>query len=568
MFLRSFARSFVTLTALAGPVSALEQGRDGTLKILYWQAPTILNPYLSGGIKDIEAASLVLEPLARYGPDGVMRPWLAEDIPTLANGGISADKRSITWRLKQDLTWSDGSAVTAEDIRFTHAYCTAPGGGCSQADKFRGVADVEVLDPLTARVTFDAPRPNPYGPFVGPQAPILQAAQFSACLGPAAPSCTAANFAPIGTGPFKVVDFRPGDAIQFVANPGYREPGKPAFADVTFKGGGSPAAAARTVLETGEFDYAWNLQLRPEMLSDMQARGKGRVTAAFSTLVERLAFNLTYPDPALGDARATIAHPHPVLSDANVRRALSMALDRPVMVEIGYGTSGRATCNIIPAPPAYASDANEDCLVQDLDGARAALDMAGWTDSDGDGVRDKEGRALNLVLQTSTNAVRQDFQVLIKEWWRQIGVETELRNIEPSVFFGADPSSPDTFQKFYADVQMFAGASDGTDPEGYLSTWFCGRAPAPENQWQGANISRWCNPAFDALGEELSGTGGVEARAALARQMNDMLVQSHVVLPLVDRGRVSAHVLSLGGVEVNAWDSELWNIADWTRLPD
>ena len=140
--------------------------------------------------------------------------------------------------------------------------------------------------------------------------------------------------------------------------------------------------------------------------------------------------------------------------------------------------------------------------------------------------------------------------------------------MDGSVFFGGDAASPDTYQKFHADLQMFATTFTGTDPESYLAGWRCDAAPTPESQWQGANIGRWCNPAFDALGDRLAGTGGLAARAALARDMNDLIIQDVAMIPLVDRGRVSAHVHSLGGVDMNAWDSELWNVADWYRVRD
>ncbi|RKF14975.1 peptide ABC transporter substrate-binding protein [Roseovarius spongiae] len=551
----------ILLTLLTAPPAAAERGADGDLRILYWQAPSTLNPYLSGGIKDLEAASLVLEPLARYDPQGDMTPWLVDVIPTPQNGGVSADRTRITWTLREGLRWSDGSPLTSHDLRFTWLYCTAEGGGCAQAEKFRDVIDVETPDPRTATVVFNQPKPFPYGPFVGPQSPILQAAQFADCLGPRAPTCVEANFAPRGTGPYVVEEFRAGDVVRYRANPEYRDPGKPAFATVTIKGGGDAAAAARAVLETGEFDYAWNLQLAPEVLERMEARGKGRVAVAFGSLVERVAINFTDPDPALGAARSTRAHAHPMLSDPAVRRALSMALDRGVMTEIGYGRAGRPTCDLLPPP----EGPDAACLEQDIPGARALLDEAGWTDSDGDGVREKDGKRLHLLLQTSTNAVRQDFQSIMKEWWRQIGIATELRNIDPSVFFGGNPDSPDTLQKFHADLQMYAGAYDGGDAEPYLATWSCDKAPGPENQWQGANVSRFCEPNYDALVQELASAATLDARRALERRMNDMLVAEGAVIPLVDRGRVSAHALDLEGTAVNAWDSELWNIADWRR---
>jgi len=544
-----------------------ERGRDGEVKIIYWQAPSILNPFLSGGTKDIEASSLVIEPLGRYDQDGNLVPYLATEIPTVANGGVSEDLTTITWKIKEGILWSDGTPFTSADVVFTAEYCMNPEGGCAQLAKFEGVQSVEAIDDLTVKVTFSEPKPNPYLPFMGGQSPIIQAAQFANCTGARAPECTEQNFNPIGTGPFVVTDFRPNDVITMAANPNYRDPSKPAFATLTFKGGGDAAAAGRAVLETGEFDYAWNLQLAPEVIASMAAAGKGTPVSAFGTLVERIEMNLTDPSPSLPEGeRATTKHPHPILSDARVREALSIAIDRDLLVEIGYGQAGRATCNLVPAPAMYASD-NTSCMPQDQDRARALLDEAGWSDTNGDGVRDKDGKKLSLLYQTSVNAVRQDFQALIKQWWEEIGVETELRAVDASVFFGGDPGSPDTFQRFYADVEMYANNFDGTDPEAYLAAYTCDKAPRPETQWQGENINRFCDPAYDAMVAELGRTGDLDERGRIAKALNDMLTKdSHTIVGLVDRGRVSAHSNTLGGVILNTWDSELWNAADWHRV--
>jgi len=559
--------SIACIATLLPQITLAERGRDGQVSILYSQAPSILNPYLAGGIKDVEAASLILEPLARYDGSGTMVPWLAETIPTVGNGGVRADMTAITWRLRDGLTWSDGTPVTSQDIRFTWAYCTAEGGGCSQLAKFDGITNITTPDQRTAVITFDAPKPFPYATFVGAQTPIIQSAQFADCLGPAAPQCTQANFNPIGTGPYRVKEFRPNDTVLYEANPAYRDSARPAFETVLIKGGVEVDTAARAVLETGQFDYAWNLQLPPDVLRNLARSGDGQIVSAFGTLVERLALNRTDPSMTHGEARSTRKHPHPILSDPSVRQALSMAINRQVLVEIGYGDAGRPSCNILPAPAIYASKANETCLTPDMEGARVLLDQAGWLPG-ADGIRAKDGTRLRLLFQTASNPVRQNFQDMIKQWWRDIGVETELRSIDPSVFFGSDPASPDTFQKFFADVQMFANKFDGTDPEAYMAGWGCNKIPSPENQWQGINVPRYCDEAYDRLIADLRQTATLEERAAIARAMNDRLVQSYTVVPLVDRGRVSGHVGSLGGVVMNPWDSELWNIAEWYRKGD
>jgi peptide/nickel transport system substrate-binding protein len=555
-----------TALVLAPAAALAERGSSGHLNIIYWQAPSTLNPYLSGGTKEVESASLILESLARFDDTGTMVPWLAESIPTVENGGVSEDLTSITWTIAEGVTWSDGSALTPADFIFTWEYCTHPEGGCAQASYFDGVTSVEAVDDRTLRVNFANSTPFPYTAFVGSESPVLQAAQFADCLGARAPECTEANFGPIGTGPFVVDDFRPNDVIELSANPNFRFPDRPYFATVTFKGGGDATAAARSVCETGEFDYAWNLQIDPTILSGMEAQGNCTVVTAFGTSVERLHLNQTNPDPALGDARSTVeGGPHPFLTNPIIGQAMSMAIDRALIVEIGYGAGGQPTCNVLPAPELYASTANDACLVQDIPGAIALLDGAGIVDSDGDGIREYEGTPLRVLYQTSTNAVRQDTQALIKQWWAEIGIDAELRNIDASVFFGGDPASPDTFQKFYADVEMYTNNFAGVDPQAYMASWLCSDIPGPDSQWQGSNIQRFCDPAYDALVAEMAQTADLQERGRIARAQNDMIIQSYSIIPLVHRGGVSAHASTIEGIRMSDWDSELWNIMDWRR---
>jgi peptide/nickel transport system substrate-binding protein len=549
------------------PAAFAERGTDGEVKLTFPQAVSIVNPYLSGGTKDILAAAMVVEPLAVVSPEGVLVPRLAVEIPTLDNGGVSADLTSITWKLQPGLLWSDGTPVTADDAVFTWQYCTHPEGGCSQATKYEGVSSVEAVDPSTIKVTFAAPKPNPYTAFVSGLSPILQKAQFANCLGAAAPTCTDANNMPIGTGPFMVTGFTVNDTVSMTANPNYRDPAKPAFATAVIKGGGDAEGSARAVMETGEFDYAWNTQIPPDSQAAMAAAGKGQFVVAFGTLVERIEMNTTDPSPDLPEGeRATAKHPHPILSDIKVRTALSKAIDRSILVEVGYGAGGRPTCNVIPGPEGWASD-NEGCIAQDMEGAKALLDEAGWTDSDGDGIRDKDGKKLSILYQTTVNPIRQDFQALVKDWWTELGVEVELKAIDPGVFFGGDAGSPDTFQKFYADVEMYANNSESPDPESYLGQYQCKNAPSPETQWQGENINRFCDPAYDALHAELTQTTDLAKRQEIAKKLNDMVTKdSMTVIPLVHRGTLSAHSNALGGVQINAWDMETWNVADWFRV--
>ncbi len=551
------------------------RGTDGSLKLVYWQEVSILNPYLSTGTKDYHAASLILESLIEVMPDGTLIPALAQEVPTLENGGISEDLTTITYKLKPDVVWSDGTPLTADDAIFTWQFCVDPDTGCSSAIAFTGVQNVEAVDAQTVKITFDGPAPYPYNPFGGYLAPVFQKAQFEGCIGAAAQGCSEQNTAPIGTGPYKVKEFRANDTVVYEINENYRDANKPHFSEVTIGGAEDASASARAVLETGEADYGWNLQVEPAVLNEMAAKGNGVVGSAFAGNVERILINFTNPDANLGDLRsvwsADAPNPHPFLSDPAVRQAFSMAIDRSIIAEQLYGAAGVPTCNILSGPPAVVSTNNDACLPQDIEGANALLDGAGWVDSNGDGARDKDGVEMKVLYQTSTNSVRQKTQALVQQWWGEIGVVAELKNVEAAVYFGGDPASPDTLGKFYADVQMFTNGPEGLDPQTYLAGWLCDidgktNIASPENDFNANNTERWCSPEYDAKFAELKAATDPADRAAIAIELNDMLAQNYVNLPLIFRASVSAYANDLANIDVNGWDSEEWNIEEWHRV--
>ncbi|GIT75801.1 MAG: hypothetical protein Ct9H300mP31_03320 [Acidimicrobiaceae bacterium] len=546
-------------------------GEGGTVTLLYWQAASTLNPYLSGGWKDRDAGSVILEPLAEFDDQGVLVPALATEIPTVANGGVAEDLKSITWQLLEGVLWSDGTPLTSDDVVFSWEYCSHPDTGCANAGSYEGVTSVEAVDDLTITVNFAEATPFPYVPFVSNSLPVIQRAQFGNCVGAASAECTDQNFAPIGTGPFKIESFTTNDTAVYVINENYRgvPEGEPYFGRVVIKGGGDAPATARSVLELGESDYAWNLQVEPEILAAMVAAGKGTVVSAFSTMVERIMVNQTNPDPALGDDRSEYmdgGNPHPFLTDPVVGRALSIAIDRQTLVDVGYGDAGRPTCNVWPAPPAQNSTANDECLTQDIDLANQLLDDAGYADTDGDGVRESpDGVPLKILYQTSTNTVRQATQELIKQDWAKIGVETELRNIDASVFFGGDPASPDTYGKFYADIEMYTNGAAGVDSQSYMGSWTTPNISGKDTNWQGSNVQRFQSDEYDTLHAELTQTADMDRRNEITIQLNDLVVGNYSIIPLIHRGSVSAHANSLTGVKLNPWDAELWNIGEWAR---
>ncbi|MGI9615117.1 MAG: peptide ABC transporter substrate-binding protein, partial [Acidimicrobiales bacterium] len=389
-----------------------DAGSGGELLLLQWQAPSQANALLSSGTKDILAASLVSEPLARFDAAGEIVATLAAEIPTVENGGVAEDFTSVTWKLLDGVMWSDGTPFTADDVVFTWEYCSDELTGCS-AD-FTTVDTIVADDDLTVTVNFVDPQPFPYVDLVGYQEPILQRAQMEECVGEQASACTDQNFAPVGTGPYVVTDLKPEDTVTYEMNPNYRgvSEGKPFFGTVTIKGGGDAEAAARSVLEIGEADYAWNLQVAPEVLAPMEASGNGRLGTGFTANVEHINLNQTDPE---GDPPSEFAEDgsgnHPILFDNfEFARALSLAIDRDALVQVGYGASGVPTCTMWPVG-GQSSDTHDWCLTRNVDEANQILDDLGYADGDGDGVREfTDGTPLSFDYVTSTNAVRQSNQ--------------------------------------------------------------------------------------------------------------------------------------------------------------
>jgi peptide/nickel transport system substrate-binding protein len=542
---------------------AASSGPGGTLKLLWWQAPTILNTHKAQGTKDQDASRLITEPLAALDQDGKPVPRLAAEIPTYENGGIAQDNLSITWKLKSGIKWSDGSDFTADDVVFTWQFCADPATACTTSANFEQIKSVEAVDATTAKITWKEANTNPLIAFVGFSGPVIQKKQFESCIGAAAETCPANN-APVGTGPYMVKDFKPGDVVVYEKSPSYRDADKVAFDGVEIKGGGDAVSAARAVLETGEVDYAWNLQVEPQVLDEILKGGKGSLVSAPGPNMERLLINFANPDPALGDKRSEPDQPHPFLTDLKVRQALAMAIDRQLISDQAYGQSGKATCSPVTAPPDYMSSITS--CPQDVEGAKKLLAEAGWTDTDGDGMVDKDGKPMVISYQTTINAVRQKTQAIVKAAWAEIGVNTQLRAIDASVFFSSDVGNPDTAAKLFADVEMFTTGNDSPDPTNFLDgNYTCANISQKSNQWKLSNYHRYCNPEYDAVIAELKKTTDEAKRKELIVKANDILVNDVVLIPLVARSTPSAMITGLKGPTGNQWDTELWNIAEWSK---
>jgi peptide/nickel transport system substrate-binding protein len=557
-------------------VASSERGAGDTLRLLYWQAPTIVNPHLSVGTKDLSASRIAYEPLASFNAEGRLIPFLAAEIPSLENGGVAPDGRSVTWKLKQDVKWSDGEPFTADDVLFTYEYITNPEVRATSVATYDVVESVEVIDDHTVRVNFEDTNPAWSLPFVGVQGMIIPRHIFEGYAGPNALDAPA-NLVPVGTGPYRGVEFKTEDLliigddavstikIIYEPNPFFREADKPFFSRVELQGGGGDAVVAAQAVQDGLVDFAWNVQVGDETVAQMESTGQGKALFLFGAWVERIMINFTDPNQETADGeRSSVEYPHPFFSDKAVRQALAYAIERDAIVEL-YGRGGRPTSNLLVSPTSYESP--NTAAEFNLEKAAALLDETGWTDTDGDGIRDKKGRKLSIVFQTSINPVRQQTQEIVKEALESIGVEVELKNIDSSIFFGPVEDNTGTRRHFYADLEEFAYSNKGPDPDAYMKAWTCDEIAQKANDWSLANWGRYCNPAYDALYQQSTTEMDPERRRQLFIQMNDMLIEDVALVPLVHLGDITGINNTLDGLDLTPWDLEVWNIKDWRRQP-
>lgn len=536
---------------------------DKTLKLLYWQAPTILNPHLATGNKDFDGARVVYEPLASYDKTGKLVLFLAAEEPTLENGGVAKDGRSVTWKLKPGLKWADGQPFTAEDVVFTYEFLNDPKTGATTLSDYAAVKSVRAIDPQTVRIEFKAPTANWSQPFTGYNGMILPKHIFASFVGAKAKEAPA-NLKPIGTGPYQVESFKPGDTIVYTPNPNYRDRASLAFDRVEIKGGGDATSAARAVVQTGDADYAYNPQVEAPILKQLEAGGKGKIQAVTGAQSERIHFNFSDPNRATADGeRSSVQFPHPFFTDKTVREAFSIAVDRATIAQQLYGPTGSPTANLIIAPQQFASSNTK--YEFDLNKAAELLDRAGWKDTNGDKIRDKNGVEMKVLFVTSVNPLRQKTQEIVKQAWESIGIGVELKSVDAGAFFSGDPANPDTLNRFQSDVQLYTTGNTSPDPSAHLQWWTCDEIASKANDWNRNNYTRYCDREYDkawaAAEKELD---PIKRQAAMIA-LNDRLINDFALIPLIARAKVGAVSDRLIGVDLTPWDGDTWNIATWKR---
>jgi len=537
------------------------RGGGGDLKVLWWQGPTILNPHLSIGVKDGDGSRIFYEPLISFDPEGNYIPVLAAEVPTLQNGGIARDGLSVTWKIKRNVQWHDGKALTADDFVFTWEYAADPATTAISAGTYKDVARIEKLDALTLKIVYKAPNPAWFQTFGGTLCVIPKHVfePFKGAKSREAP----ANLKPVGTGPYRIVDFKPGDAIRAELNPNYHEPNWPFFDRLELKGGGDAVSAARAVIQTGEYDFAWNIQVEDDVLRRMEQGGKGRTDIAPAAGIEHLLCNFSDPWTEVDGERGSAKSAHPFLTDPAVRQALSLLVDRAAIQEQLYGRQGQATANYLNAPSRFRSPNTR--WEFSVDKANAVLDQAGWKRG-ADGIRAKEGKRLKMLYQTSINPVRQKTQAIVKQAAAKAGIDMELKSVVASVYFGSDPGNPDTSSKFWADIQMYAfNMTSGPEPQRFMDPFVSWEIASKENRWAGRNNTRWRNEEYDRAWKAAESEMDPVKRAALFIRMNDLLTQNNVIVPITWRANISAISSKLRNTDICGWDSSFWNLTHWYR---
>lgn len=544
------------------------RGEGGELRVLLWQAPTILNPHNATGVKDYIAGSVVLEPLIHYLPDASQTPNLITEVPSVENGLLAEDLTSVTFNLLPGVLWSDGEPFTAADLRFTWEWNIDPVNTSQNIGTWELIQDIEVVDDTTAHVIFAQANPFWFDAFAGTsQAFVLPRHILE---GTGVDGNTAFGLNPIGTGPFVVDSFVPNDQVLYSANPNYREPNKPYFASINLKGGGDAASAARAVLQTGDYDYAWNLQVEPEILEGLITDdGPGTVLIKPGANVERINLNFSDPNTEVDGQRSEKNTPHPFFSDDAVRQAFATAIDRQLITDQFYGEGSDPVANIITGVPDIESPNTSWEYNPDL--ANQILDDAGWA-LDGN-TRSRDGVELQITYATSVNQVRQKTQAVVKSNLEAIGVSVQLVQVEAGIFFDSAPGNDQNLSHFYWDIHMYQQVPNSPRPISFLESWYAGPDGAniaqASNGWAGQNTARWSNEEYDEKFRQAQVETDAETLAQLFIDLNDLVINNHVLISLarVGTNQGASRRLNLENIAPAAFSYDLWNVANW-RIAD
>ncbi len=480
------------------------------ISILLPEKPETLNPLYARSWSARAASGLLLVGLWRVDDRLNVTPELAAELPARANGGVSDDGRTLTIRLRDGLLWSDGRPLTARDVVFTHQQAAAQ--GLFPHASF--VEEAVALDDRTVRVTFTrpfAPWPMTLFPFILPQ----HALEADPEAWRRAPT--------VGNGPYIYAGEVAGELL-FTANPHYWR-GRPAIDQVRIAAEADPAARWERVAQLSAILTPF---LVPEFPPNPTLPEDTVLLTSPSGYVETLFFNL---DPRRG---------HPALQEVRVRAALAAGLDREQVCSAL--TVGQA----IPAESLYSGTVFEIPAAgtpYSLPQAIRLLDNAGWRDSDGDGIREREG--VSLTLRYAATPGREAVQARVAQMLREMGIGVEIRVVERP---WDEPAGWDLAQW----AAQAPGYPDPDDPR-----WLCGEARPG-----GQNPAGVCDEALDRLIAAQASATDPEERMAVLTEIQAQAREKVWWLPLCRWEDI--WLAQAEPVNVRPWrGAPFWNVGEW-----
>lgn len=536
---------------LTGPVTAQTpasgQPRTGGAVRYGWPAePNTLNQYFTSAQSPKYFADFSLEGLARGGPDGSYLPILAAEVPTQANGDVSADGTRVTWKLKSDVTWSDGEPFSSQDVVFTYQMIMDPANPVLDRSDYTVMSSVTAPDDHTVVVTYQ----QLYAPYRLAFPSVLPSHVFN---GQTDIAQNPFNRAPtVVTGAFVFNSWASGDTITYDRNPKYREAGKPYLDQVIAKFTPSKDAEVQA-LAAGDIDAA--SFLNEANLPQLATMTDVTVDPVPAPAVMQLLVNTSCSSgPQLGDP----ACPNTVLGDLRVRQAIEMAIDKQALVHGLLAGKVPVAGSLLPVGP-YAvnlppSDFNPD-------GARQLMDQAGWVVGS-DGIRNKGGLRAHVTLHTSAGDILAEETTQVVEGDLQaVGIETETKEV-PTLALAGGFASNSPLNRGSFDLAVF-GPVEQIDPQSFLNSHYASNQ-VPDSQLQtGSNLDRIQDPRLDQALAAAGGTLDDAQRQAAYLLASQLIHADEAVIPLYSRLTVDARKTYLQGWRSNVDDYVTWNMQDW-----
>jgi peptide/nickel transport system substrate-binding protein len=524
----------------------------GVVNFLLYEDPDTLNPLVGNTSIALQVSTAILEGLTYNDPDGNFQPALAEELPTLENGGVSEDLKTVTWKLKPNVLWSDGQPFTSDDVKFTWEAARDAKNGSAFASDYELITDVQTPDAQTAVVTY-----SEFNAGYLDQFPWIMPKHAT---GPAEDMANwEFNRNPIGTGPFKLTEWAAGEYLTTVKNENYREEGKPYLDGINFLV--VPAEEARTArMVEGDGDVM--LWAGDEAANQIEAAGAGMERLAPGIWVVEMRFNLSKPFD--GDPGPT--PPHPILGDHRVREALAAAVNRErINKELLEGRVfdidspfdvGWMQCQVEP-------------FTYDPEKAKQLLDEAGWKDEDGDGIREAhgvpdvaDGTPLSLMMNGYTGfSTLELVELAIQEDLKAIGVDTKLENQDFAVIFGTwDDGSP----RLLGDYDILVYDAGWFAEPGKEIAQDLGPDQVPSEETPGGlNIYRWVR---DDVGQWLTAansTPDVEVRRENFCKVAAAYREDIVSVPILQFSEGSVYSNRMHGFTVSTWEYAPWDAENW-----